>query len=340
MKLSAREATRYFAQPDPGKTGLLIYGQDAMRVALKRQQVIAALVGPKGEEEMRLTRINGAELRKDPAQLSDAVKAVGFFPGARVVFVEEATEFAFPALQTTLDDWQPGDAQVVVTAKALKATSKIRKLFEGHNNCFAVGIYDDPPGRDEIEDMLKKAGLTDVPQDAFGVIEDLSRSLDPGDFGQVIEKLGLYKFRDNSPVTAEDIDAVAPTSTEAALDDMLNIVAEARTAEIGPLMARLRSQGVLPVTLCIGTMRHFRTLHAAASDPGGPSQGISRLRPPVFGPRRDRMTRQANTWGLRRLEQALQMLTETDLQLRSASTAPANAAMERTLIRLSMLARR
>lgn len=340
MKLSAREATRYFAQPDPGKTGLLIYGQDAMRVALKRQQVIAALVGPKGEEEMRLTRINGAELRKDPAQLSDAVKAVGFFPGARVVFVEEATEFAFPALQTALDDWQAGDAQVVVTAKALKATSKVRKLFEGHNNSFAVGIYDDPPGREEIEDMLKKAGLTDVPHDAFGVIEDLSRSLDPGDFGQVIEKLGLYKFRDNSPVTSEDIDAVAPTSTEAALDDMLNIVAEARTAEIGPLMARLRSQGVLPVTLCIGTMRHFRTLHAAASDPGGPSQGISRLRPPVFGPRRDRMTRQANTWGLRRLEQALQMLTETDLQLRSASTAPANAAMERTLIRLSMLARR
>ena len=340
MKLAAREAGKYFAKPDPGKTGLLIYGQDAMRVALKRQQVIAALVGPKGEEEMRLTRINGAELRKDPAQLTDAMKAVGFFPGPRVVFVEEATEFAFPALQTALDDWQDGDAQVVVTAKALKATSKTRKLFEGHRNAYAVGIYDDPPGREEIEEMLQKAGLQNVPRDAMDTIENLSRSLDPGDFSQVIEKLGLYKHRDTSPVSEADIEAVAPTSTEAALDDMLNIIAEARTAEIGPLMARLRSQGVLPVTLCIGAMRHFRTLHAAASDPGGPSQGISRLRPPVFGPRRDRMTRQATNWGLRRLEQALQVLTETDLQLRSSSNAPANAAMERALIRLSMLARR
>ncbi|WP_039018524.1 DNA polymerase III subunit delta [Halocynthiibacter namhaensis] len=340
MKLAGREANRYFAKPDPAKTGLLIYGQDAMRVALKRQQLIAALVGPKGEEEMRLTRINGAELRKDPAQLTDAMKAQGFFPGPRVVFVEEATEFAFPALQTALDDWQMGDAQVIVTAKALKATSKMRKLFEGHRNAFAVGIYDDPPGREEIEEMLQKANLSNIPNDAMGAIESLSRSLDPGDFAQVIEKLGLYKRNDNSPVTETDIEAVAPTSTEAALDDMLNIVAEARTADIGPLMARLKSQGVLPVTLCIGTMRHFRTLHAAASDPGGPSQGIARLRPPVFGPRRDRMTKQANTWGLRRLEQALQMLTETDLQLRSTSNAPANAAMERTLIRLSMLARR
>ena len=40
-----------------------------MRVALKRQEMIAALVGPQGEEEMRLTRLQGADLRKDPEVL-------------------------------------------------------------------------------------------------------------------------------------------------------------------------------------------------------------------------------------------------------------------------------
>ena len=80
MKLAGREAARYFAKPDPGKAGLLIYGGDAMRVALKRQQVIATLIGPAGEEEMRLTRIPGASLRKDPAQLLDAIKSISFFP--------------------------------------------------------------------------------------------------------------------------------------------------------------------------------------------------------------------------------------------------------------------
>ena len=71
MKLSPRDAPAYFARPDPDKTGLLIYGTDAMRVALKRQEVIAALIGPQGEEEMRLTRIQAGELRKDPAMLLD-----------------------------------------------------------------------------------------------------------------------------------------------------------------------------------------------------------------------------------------------------------------------------
>ena len=104
MKLSARDANRYFAKPDPDKTGLLIFGEDAMRVALKRQQVIAALLGENAEEEMRLTRMSGADLRSDPAAALDAVKAVGFFPGPRAVFIEEATDNIAPALKTALSE--------------------------------------------------------------------------------------------------------------------------------------------------------------------------------------------------------------------------------------------
>ncbi|NND18077.1 MAG: DNA polymerase III subunit delta, partial [Silicimonas sp.] len=92
MKLSTRDAVAYFRKPDPAKTGLLIYGADPMRVALRRQEVIKALIGADGEEEMRLTRIAATELRKDPALLSDAIKAQGFIPGPRVAFVEDATD--------------------------------------------------------------------------------------------------------------------------------------------------------------------------------------------------------------------------------------------------------
>lgn len=340
MKLTGRDANQYFAKPDLTRTGLLIYGADAMRVALKRQEVIAALIGPNGDDEMRLNRIPGADLRKDPALLLDAIKAQGFFPGPRVAFVEDAGDAHAPQIGLALSDWQKGDAQIIVTAKQLTARSALRKLFESHNNAFAVGIYDDPPSRDEIQTALKNAGVQDVDRDAMGALEALSRSVDPGDFRQTVEKLGLYKLGDTTPVTPEDVAAVAPTSTEAALDDVLNIVAEARTPEIGPIMARLVSQGTQPVGLCIGATRHFRQLYVAASDPGGPAAGIGRLRPPVFGVRRDRMLRQAQGWGMYKLEQALTMLTDTDLQLRSTSQAPAMALMERTLIRLSMLARR
>jgi DNA polymerase-3 subunit delta len=341
MKLTGRDAPGYFAKPEAHRTGLLIYGPDGMRVALKRQEVIAALIGPQGEEEMRLTRLPAADLRKDPAMLLDAIKAQGFFPGPRVAFVEDATDAMAPTIISAVEDWQEGDAQIIVTAGQLKPTSKLRKLFEGHPNAYAAAIYDDPPSREEIEATLAKSGLRDIGNDAMRDLTALARELDPGDFRQTMEKLGLYKLGDDTPLTPEDIAACAPSSTEAELDDILNIVAEARSGEIGPVMKRLRAQGVQPVSLCITATRHFRTLYTAASDPGGAAQGMGRVRPPVFGPRRDRMLRQAQNWGASKLEQALSLLTETDLQLRSAGQhAPEMALVERALIRLAMMAAR
>ncbi len=340
MKLNRREADRYFDRPDVDKTGLLIYGSDAMRVALKRQQVIAALLGPGADEEMRLTRIPGADLRADPALLLDAIKAVGFFPGLRAVFVEEATETSGQAIIAALEEWEPGDAQIIVTAGQLKASSKIRKAFESHPAAYAVGLYDDPPSRDEIERSLSQAGLENIPRDSMSALTEMANELSPGDFSQTLEKLSLYKRGDPSDLTIDDIDACAPISNEAALDDVLNVVAEGRAGEIGPMIRRLQAQGTNAVSLCIGATHHFRTLYACASDPGGAAQGIGKLRPPVFGKRRDRILRQAQGWGARKLETALTVLTDTDLKLRSAAqTAPAMALVERAMIRIAMLAR-
>lgn len=341
MKLSPREASGYFGKPDPAKTGILIFGEDAMRVALKRQELIAALIGPEGESEMRLTRIQAAELRKEPALLGDAIKAVGFFPGPRVAFVEDANDTIAKQVAAAIEDWQPGDAQIVVTGGQLTAKSALRKLFESHPNAYAAALYNDPPSRAEIETELTRAGLARPDGAAMEMLTSLSREIDPGDFRQTLEKIALYKLGDATPLTPDEVTLCAPGSTEADLDDVLNIVADGRTGDIGPVMARLEAQGTAAVTLLIMATRHFRALHVAASDPGGVGQGMGRLRPPVFGPRRDRMSRQASGWGMYRLEQALQMLLETDLSLRSAGQhGPAMAIVERAFIRLAMLGRR
>lgn len=340
MKLSPRSAAGYLKAPDTAKAGILIYGADAMRVALKRQQLIASLVGPEGEAEMRLTRMTAAELRKETSLATDALKAVGFFPGQRAVFVEEATDSAAKPILAALDAWAPGDAHLVVTAGGLTARSALRKGFEGHPNAYALGIYDDPPSREEIEQTLRDAGLQNLGRDAMDMLTALSRALDPGDFAQTVEKLALYKLGDDVPVTEVDIDACAPLSMEAGIDDLINIVAEGRAPELGPMLRRLEAQGVTPVSLCIQASRHFRALHTAAAYPGGVSQGMARLRPPVYGPRKDRMQRQAQAWGMYKLESALQDFVQTDLKLRSAAqTTPAMALMERTLIRVAMRGR-
>jgi DNA polymerase III subunit delta len=337
MKLSGAEASRYCAKPDPARAGLLIFGADTMRVALKRQEAIAALIGPAGEAEMRLTRIAASDLRKDAALLADATRAVGFFPGPRVAFVEEATDGLTKTIADALQGWQKGDAQIVVTAGNLTGKSTLKTLFEKHLNAVCIGLYDDPPSREEIEAELAKAGLKQIPPEAMTDLTTLARALDPGDFRQTLEKIALYKYGDSSPLTPQEIHELAPATIEAEVDDLLAAVADQNANAIGPLLRRLEGQGVLPVTLCIGALRHFKALHLAVTDSGGIGAGLMKAR--VFGPRRDAMQRQAGTWGMHKLESALSLLIETDMTLRSTSRAPTMAVMERALIRLAMMKR-
>lgn len=335
MILKGLEATRYCARPDPGKSGLLIFGADAMRVALKRQEAIAALIGPEGEAEMRLTRIPAADLRKDPALLMDAIKAQGFFPGPRVAFVEDATDALTPVIEAALKDWRAGDAQVVVTAGGLTGKSALKTWFDKHPAAVSIGLYDDPPSREEIEDALKKAGLTAIDREAMTDLGNLARALDPGDFRQTLEKIALYKHGDTTPLTPAEIAALAPATVEAEVDELITAVADRRAEEVGPLLRRLEGQGTQAVTLCIAAMRHFRALHLAVTDPGGVQAGIAKARGIPFK-LRDAMARQAQSWGVQRLEDAIMLLVETDLTLRSVSRAPTMAVMERALMRLAL----
>ncbi len=340
MKLTPRDAAGFLSRPDPRCPGLLIFGEDPMRVAEKRVQLVLAQIGPQGDGEMRLTRIPGSDLRRDPAAVTSAIKAQGFFPGPRAVLVDEAADAAAEALANALADWAPGDALLVVTAGALTPASRLRKLFEGDKRAFALGVYDNPPDRAEIESMLRAEGLTALPPESLRDLVALAQVLEPGDFRQTLTRIALYKRGDASPLSPGEIATLAPQSIEAEVDDALAALAEGRVADLAPILSRLAAQGVQPVTVFIGATRHFRTLHALVSAPGGPARGIEALRPPVYGPRRDRMLRQAQNWSLERLEDALRDLTSTDLMLRSSTRAPTRALAERALIRLARMAGR
>ena len=337
MKLAGDKANNYFTNPDNNHTAILIYGADTMRVTLRRQELLNALIGENAEEEMRLTRISGSDLRSDPALLLDGIKARGFFPGLRAVFVEGATDTNSAVIDATMQDWQKGDAILILTANQLNARSKLRKMIENNSNSVAVGIYNDPPNEKEITSIVSRYNLNNFESDAKKDLISLGRSLDPSDFQQTCEKLSLYKHKDESVITSTDISLCAPVTVDAALDEAIHIIADARSAEVGPMLNRLFGQGINPTTLCIAVTRHFRNLHSAASHPSGPDIGLSRARPPVFGLRKERMVRQVRQWGGMRLEKALGVLTDTDLSLRSSSKAPTHAMLERAFIRISMM---
>ena len=339
MKLSTRDAQAFLKSPNPGTALVLLYGPDAMRTAITRQDFMITLLGENAEEDMRLTRLSASEALAEPPVIQDAVKAIGFFPGPRGVLITEANDRLAPILTEALSEWQDGDATLVIEAGNLRKTSALRKLAEKDPRAAAIALYPDPLSRPQVEDLLAQAGLKNAQADAITALLGLGAQLDPGDFRQLIEKIALYTLSSDEPLTVTDIEACAPATTEEGIDDTINALADGDVAGIGVHLQRLAAQGTNPTTLCIAASRHFRQLHSAAADQRGGDAGLSGLRPPVFGARRDRMSRQIRTWGMHRLETALHVLLETDARLRSTTSHPAMAMTERAFIRIAMLAR-
>ena len=340
MKLTNRNLNSFFNSPPKGVSGVLIYGSDPMRVANKRQDLIQAMLGPKANEEMRLARISRENLKKTPEQAIDLCKAQGFFPGQRALLIEEANETITDIIIKAINVWKDGDATIIVTSGSLKPTSNLRKFFEQNENTFSAPIYDNPMNKADVENIISGSGLKNITQDSFTQLYQLALQLEPGDFKQTIEKLALYKFNDETPLTHQEIRKCSPVSNEAQIEEVIAVILSGDQSKISQIVNRLRSQGVLPVTLVIAATRHFKVLFSVAADPKGPNAGASALRPPVYGPRKENLIKQVQTWGPEKIKAAIKIITATDLLLRSTNQqTPQMALVERLFIRLAMIAK-
>jgi len=338
VKLNARDALRFCRSPDRRYKAALIYGEDGVEISRRRVQLINALLG-EGENH-NVTRLDVAQARRDTAIIMDALRSKGFFGGEPIVLIENGTDGLAAGLSETFASAEADDAFLIVTAGLLPARSKLRKLFEGEVSAIAAPCYQTALGRPEIEALLKDAGVSGIDEEAIHDLVDFARSTDSGALSDLISRLSLYALSSDTPVSSADIIECLPGSGDADLDDVVDAVADGDARSVGPLMNKLESQGVNPTTLAIFAMRKFRQIHMITSAGGPPDSVISRLRPPVFGPRRDRLLRQARLWTTTKCEGALKLILETDSALRGGAAAAGYPMLERMLIRLALGAKK
>lgn len=335
MKLSGREARRFCAAPDMALVGALLHGPDDGLIALCRGELVATVTEG---DDLRLTRLEGDAARRDPAAIDEALRARGFFPGRRSVVIADAKDTLAKPLEAILEGVTAEEAFLVVEGGSLGARSPLRRLFEGDRRLAALGLYPQAPGAGELREGLEAAGMAQgLDDDAMAELTAAAAELDAGAVQQLIEKIAIFSLDAERALSAGEMRALLPQARDADLDRLLEAVAGGAVAEVGPLIGRLSAGGVAPVRIMIAIGGHFRRLLTVASAGGGAEQALGRLRPPVFGTRRDAMMRQVRRWGAPRLERAVRMIFEADRTLRSPGDRPDQAIVERTLIRLALM---
>ena len=340
MKLDGAAAARFCRSPDDQILGALVHGPDPALVESRARELVGAVLGPDADPT-KLTQTDTARLRKDPAALDEAVRSIGLLPGRPVVQVNAGTDTLVPILSGLIDQMTVADGLIVISAGILPARSKLRALFESHKSLISLRFFDDSMDMAEVKVRLHDLGLRGgMTPDAEEAIHALAGDLDHGSFLKLLERLALYSMENDEPVDEADVAAIAPLTIDGELDSLIQSIGNGQTEALGPMMRRLSSGGLTPISMLIALQRHFRQLLLVASASTSRDAAMKQIRPPLWGQRRAAFESHLRKWPAERLESANRLLYETDRMLRSAGAPPELALVERCALRLALMAGR
>lgn len=346
MKLSPADWSRRKA--DPRKAGfraVLFHGPDGGLTAQAKTEAIKAMLGGAADDPFRRADLTPEAVRKTPALLADECAALAFGGGTRAVALEGATD----GLAGAIGDALPLIAEeslLVVTAGSLTGASKLKKLFEGAKEAASVALYPAEGAAlgEAVAEEIRRLGGPESPRETRMALTAAMGGASHGEAMRFAEVLALYKAGDPTPLTPEEVEALAPGSAESGADELAMALAEGKAGDVPRLLEGFAAQGGTPAQALRAAIRHFtrlRSAQAIAERDGIPlDSALEKLRPPVFFKIKPAMASQARGWPPAALEQALLGLGEAEAASRRGGRKPEEILIARALLRAAALRRR
>jgi DNA polymerase-3 subunit delta len=317
----------------------LLYGPDDAG-----SRALARLVSSSAGEGAEKVELNGAELKNDPARLSDEAASISLFGGARYIFVDPAGEESLAAVEGLLEAPVTGNP-VVLIAGALKPTSKLLKLALASDKALAFASYA-PEGADAerlVLDMAREQGLIARP--------DVARRLADGCAGnrailaQELAKLASYLDaapERPQPLEHEALDLVGASAGEGDLSRLVEGVGNGNARLLQNELLRLSSEGIEGIPLIRAMLRRMIQLarlraeveRGNSVDSVMASQGKS-----LFWKEKSSIGQQLSRWRSPLLAKSIDRLVEAERQAK-ASGGLGSAAVDEELFAICRQAAR
>ena len=340
MKLQGKAIDGFLARPDPRIRAVLVYGPDAGLVR-ERAGIVACSVVSDLTDPFRVAELPVRTVAGDVARLLDEVAALSLVGGRRLVRIREADESVTAACAALFSAPPPGDSVLLVEAGDLGARSRLRLAFEAAPLGAALPCYveDESALRRVVVELAAGQGLSlDGDAQVFLAAHLIGdRSVVRGE----IEKLALYMGSERR-VGLEQVQAViGDSASQLSLDDPIWAAASGDFAALDTALRRLYAESMAPVAILRAAQRHFQRLHwVQAEIAAGLSSemAVGALKPPLFFKLRGVFLTQLRQWPLSALRQALDRLTEAEVECKRTNM-PDETLCARTLLQLAALAR-
>ncbi|WCL54626.1 DNA polymerase III subunit delta [Gimibacter soli] len=340
MKVAPRDIEAVCRSLPAGVRVVLVYGRDE-GLARERATRIGKQIAPDLSDPFQVARPDNATVKATPSLLVDEMSAISMLGGRRLVRLEGAGNDMTDAVKLVLADPR-GDGLLLITAGDLDGGSSLRKAVEGGKDALAIACYEDN-ARDLsglVQEVLSAAGLR-ASRDAMAyLIENLGgdRAVSRGE----LDKLVLYKGNDKSEITLDDARACVGDTAAFALHEIASAVTAGDMKKLETGLERAWIAGESPIAILLLLSRRLMRLHYARAlmteQNLGPAEAVERLRPPVIFFEKPVFTADLARWTARKIEQALDILIEADLECKTTGN-PAEVICARACLRLAKAAR-
>lgn len=337
MKAAKGDLPRAFDRPDPTVRFYLFHGPDE---AGSRTLALRLLKGL-GDAEKFI--VLGQTVKSDPAALADEAGAMALFGGKRALWIEPAADEIADGVASLLDT-AASESAVVAVAGALRKTSGLLKLAEGHPAALSHCSYV-PEGRDLerlVTDLAADRGLRVTPDIAQRLAAAANSNQEIA--AQELEKFALFLGADRAhpkELSHEALELLSADSSESDWPRLGDSALAGRMDELLDDLSRLPSGGAEAIPVLRALQRRVLMLvplRARVEQGERVDDVMAAMGKSLFWKDKPLIKRLLSTWSAARLAEAAMRVAavERQVMLEGVST---HAALGETLVTIARAAR-
>lgn len=337
MKIASAQFSRAVDKPDPAVRFYLFYGPDEAGSRHLATRLINAL----GAEKFAIA---AAAIKADPATLADEASAMALFGGPRAIWIEPAGEEIADGVASVLDG-SSIESPVIAIAGALRKTSGLLKLAEGHGGAAAMISYV-PEGRD-ADQMVIGTGRSEGLRIERDVASRLATAC-ASNSAIVAQELAKFAiFLDAAPDRPRDLshDVIDRLGADSAEGNLMRLGDLALAGDAGELIEEFDHAALVPgetipvVRALQRRLLQIAPLRAKVEHGERVESVMTSMGKALFWKDKPLMQRLLNNWSAERIAQAMERVAAVE-RAAMLSDEPPIAALGEELLTIARAAGR
>jgi DNA polymerase-3 subunit delta len=331
VKIPPADTDRFLQRLDNAQA-VLFYGPNQTLLQQRLQMALKTWL-PQGDDGFNLTTITPDQLKSTPTLIGDELATLSFFGGRKVIIFKDADDKHAPLIKGALDGHDT-EHRLIVLAGELSPRSPLRAWSEEAKNAAALPCYDFE-ARDIARILQQQAQGKQVKldRDAVDMLSQLlgtQAEMIPNTLDKLIDYAGTVP----ATITGDMVRLCCVDQVEATADDIIQHVMDGDVRGLQRQIGSYYAAGESSVGLLRIMQNYLYRLQMAQvliAKGSSPDQALGQLKPPVFFKQKPLFTRHLQRWPLRKLEQGLQGLMETEGQCKQ-SGAPDELLVRQRLL--------